>query len=187
MKKAAFLFLFILSANLIAQSDSLLVEGKILSSLNYQPLENVTIILLDGKATIIHTDSTGFFSFKTLKKDNVVLRVDSKDTTIILNNNSVKNLQFVLFKDCEFNSDKALIDIKKGKAKLLLIGGEAPVIYKGQEKFEEKYKIQYHDFGCIGIPRECMKSYNKQVSKYLDSKYGKSWRSEVRKDILGIK
>jgi hypothetical protein len=190
MKSTIFLLSFILvvsSTNLLAQTDSLSINGIVLSSFDHKPVENITVVLLDGQTKIIYTDTTGLFSFKTAKKDNVQLRIDSKDTIIILNNNSIQNLQFVLFRNCEYNAEKALIDIKKGKAKLLLSGGHAPFYYNGQENFEKKYKIRYYDFGCIGIPRECTKSYNKQVFDYLDNKYGKIWRGEVRSDVVGFK
>ena len=74
-----------------------------------------------------------------------------------------------------------------GEAMFLLQGGVAPVVYKGQEQFQEKYGVDYYDFGCIAsISERQMKSYNTAIMDYLTDRFGKEWRSYIRKDVPGF-
>jgi len=75
-------------------------------------------------------------------------------------------------------------DISKGKIKLLIMGGFAPKHYEGEAVFEKKYKIKYYQFGCVLPESISIADYNKVVANYLDGKYGKGWRKEVRKDVV---
>ena len=84
------------------------------------------------------------------------------------------------------NADVAKKDIQAGHVKLMLSSGIASVTIVGQEKFEEKYKLKYYDNGCVGPTKKEMADYNKEVFMYLDKTYGKTWRKEVRKDVVGL-
>lgn len=87
---------------------------------------------------------------------------------------------------CEASKMIAKNDIKKGKINFLIQGGIVSTYVKGQNVFEQKYKLKYFDFGCV-VPKEiCIADYNAVVGQYLDQKFGKNWRKEVRKDINGI-
>ena len=81
---------------------------------------------------------------------------------------------------------QANADIKKGKLKFLIQGGIVATRVKGQEIFEQKYGIVYYDFGCVGPSNIRIDAYNKVVGNFMDRKYGKGWRKEVRKDVRGI-
>ncbi len=81
----------------------------------------------------------------------------------------------------------ALNDIQQKQVKLLLIGGVAPTVIQGQEKFEQQYGLQYHDYGCMPPEADSVKAYNKTIFRYLDATYGKQWRKQVRKDVPGLK
>ena len=78
----------------------------------------------------------------------------------------------------------AQTDISKGKIKFLIMGGFAPKHYQGEAVFEKKYKIKYYQFGCVLPESISIADYNKVVASYLDGKYGKVWRKEVRKDVV---
>ncbi len=80
----------------------------------------------------------------------------------------------------------ALNDIQQKQVKLLLIGGEVPVVQHGQEHFEQQYGVQYHDYGCISPEADSVEAYNKTIFRYLDATYGKQWREQVRKDVPGL-
>lgn len=81
---------------------------------------------------------------------------------------------------------EALKDISENKAKLVIWGGLIPKHYKGQEDFEKKYQLTYRVYGCVP-PRDMnMSAYNTEVFKYLDKRYGKDWRKEVRPDVVGL-
>ncbi|MFF5380428.1 hypothetical protein [Pedobacter suwonensis] len=81
---------------------------------------------------------------------------------------------------------QANADIKKGKPKFLIQGGIASIRIKGQELFEQKYGVVYQDLGCVGPSAIRIEDYNKVVASFMDKKYGKAWRKEVRKDVKGI-
>ena len=81
---------------------------------------------------------------------------------------------------------QANADIKKGKLKFLIQGGIVATRVKGQEIFEQKYGVVYYDFGCVGPSNIRIDAYNKVVGNFMDRKYGKGWRKEVRKDVRGI-
>ena len=67
-------------------------------------------------------------------------------------------------------------------------GGIAPIIYTTDKDFQEKYHVGYNVFGCIAPDLdECLKVYNKTIFEYLDKTYGKKWRRDVRKDVIGLK
>ncbi len=85
------------------------------------------------------------------------------------------------------NREIASADIKKGKPQLLLISGFAGKYYPGDLNFAKKYKISFHDFGCIANKEECMLAYNQTIFHYLDITYGSGWRKEIRQDIYGLR
>lgn len=86
--------------------------------------------------------------------------------------------------DC---STIAIQDIQERKAKLYIIGGIAPINYDDQSQFEELFGIKYFVSCCDVTFEECMTKYNLTIFEELDRKFGKSWRKEVRKDVLGFK
>ncbi|TCD17641.1 hypothetical protein EZ456_22760 [Pedobacter psychrodurus] len=77
-------------------------------------------------------------------------------------------------------------DLKNGSVKFLIRGGIVSIYVKGQELFEKKYAVDYYDFGCIMHANISIEDYNKVVASFMDRKYGRGWRKEVRKDIQGI-
>ncbi len=78
-------------------------------------------------------------------------------------------------------------DIKRDIPFLLLQSGEAPIGYPADSLFQSKYNINYFEFGCIGPTIGYAAEYNKYSFEYLDAKFGKKWRREIRKDVIGLK
>lgn len=76
-------------------------------------------------------------------------------------------------------------DVVKGDVRLYILGGFAPAITKADRKFEEKYKVRFHDFGCTPPPLDYYKEYNVLAFAYLKEKYGEAWEKEIRPNILG--
>jgi hypothetical protein len=86
-----------------------------------------------------------------------------------------------------FSKQKALTDIKSGKARLLVQGGIATVYYPTDKSFRETYKIGYELFGCVAPATiNCLEEYNQVVFEYLQSTYGDKWKNDVRKDVIGL-
>ncbi|GAB2551699.1 FEKKY domain-containing protein [Spirosoma aerophilum] len=89
-------------------------------------------------------------------------------------------------KQCSgYNAQAAERDIADGKPKLLLQGGIVSVIRAGDAAIEKQFSIAYADFGCVRPAEDrCLRAYSEVVFAYLDKKYGKAWRTQVRKDVL---
>jgi hypothetical protein len=86
-----------------------------------------------------------------------------------------------------YSKQKAFMDIKSGKAKLLVQGGIAAVYYPTDKSFHETYKIGYELFGCVAPATiKCLEEYTQVVFEHLQSTYGDKWKNDVRKDVIGL-
>ena len=83
--------------------------------------------------------------------------------------------------------ERAQSDLSKNTASLFIQGGIASTITAADRSFKKKYLVDIRDFGCIGMNLAISTAYNQEVFKYLDSKFGKQWRTDVRQDIIGLK
>jgi hypothetical protein len=81
----------------------------------------------------------------------------------------------------------AIQDITNGTPFLLLQSGISPVAYTTDKKFENKYKVVYYESGCSGPKKRFAVEYNKTIFKHLTDKYGKKWKKEIRKDVIGFR
>jgi hypothetical protein len=188
-------FLTLLASLALAQSsDTFKISGTVISLNSNQPIADATIKFTRTKGVL--SDSLGHFIIRGLAKGQHKLSFsafgyDEKDTTITITQTDIDDFKFVVYTACNgfnsFNREKAIDDIKKGKPKLLLVGGIAPVVYTTDKDFEEKFGITFYDFGCTPDRQECMLAYNRTVFAYLDKKFGKKWRSEIRKDVEGLR
>ncbi|MEI6823748.1 MAG: hypothetical protein WCL51_17595 [Bacteroidota bacterium] len=199
MKRICFviIILSIITLEVFAQVDSsnLYINGQIL--INYKQHK---IIFPHCKIEIkqLHkidtTDSLGNFKFNNLKQGVYKFTIYGQPqlieiANIHLDSSSLENIEVLINANDDWVSKEiAAIDIKIGKPKLLLAGGITPIIYNNQHKFEKKYHVKYYDYGdLINVPFESMEEYNNKIFEYLDSKYGKKWRLEIRKDVIGLK
>jgi hypothetical protein len=164
------------------------IEGTVINSMQLKamPIELQTKdehILSKG-----HSDSLGRFKFGDLTSGRykLVNKHYGLDTVLIIQDRSVEDFT-ILLNVCEVDAQQAKQDILNGKPRLLLIGGIAPIYYKGQEVFERKYKVSYNEYGCTPPDEKCVKAYNKVIFAYLDKQYGRKWRKAVRKDVIGYK
>lgn len=88
----------------------------------------------------------------------------------------------------EFSQVRALKDIQQHQAQLIIRGGFVPVRMTAKDTtFIKRYKVSFYDSGCV-LPdsEECVIAYNKTVFQHLDKRYGKKWRRQVRKDVMGL-
>lgn len=82
----------------------------------------------------------------------------------------------------------AIADINKKDIRIHFQGGIAPLTYTTADKeFQKKYKVKFVDMGCVALDKELVVTYNEMMFKYLDSTYGKGWRTEIRQDAIGFK
>jgi hypothetical protein len=76
-------------------------------------------------------------------------------------------------------------DVNNNNVRLYILGGFVPAVTEADRKFEEKYKVHFHDFGCTPPPLDYYKEYNVLAFAYLQEKYGSAWQQEIRTNILG--
>jgi len=169
------------------------IEGKVIISFfmtSAKPIDSY--IAIEGTNNKVKIDTTGHFKLTDVKSGNIKLRIElwggalTKDTTLTVQED-IKDFSYFLHFNCDVNKYKAIYDIHYDKPRLLISGGIAPIVYVGQEKFEEKYGVVYHIYGCFSPDYNCMLEYNQTVFDYLDQTEGKIWRKEVRKDVVGLK
>lgn len=192
--KISFLALLTMYSGNVNSQSNLQISGRIKVVIGLSgilPSTN-TVVHIQNSNRIVETDSTGYFIFKNLTSGKYLIKITGTDfkpidTLITLSNKSYDNLDLLIISNCEINSQIADLDIKNHKPRLLIFGGIAPIIYMGQEKFENRYKVKYHDFSDILPNIDCAIDYNRTIFDYLDKKYGKKWRKEVRKDVVGYK
>lgn len=153
-----------------------------------------SVVKIVGTNLGVVTNELGEFNINNLKPGLYKINISyigypNTDTSIEIINEPIDSLIYTLKIICnKYNEETARRDILSNNPKLLLFGSIVPIYYKGQEKFEQKYKIKYYDFGCVPEDCfECFEIYNKIIFKYLDKKFGKKWRKTVRKDVLGFK
>jgi hypothetical protein len=193
-----FYFLLFFLAFECSYSQNVILCGKV-TDLDKNPIEFVSIKIatLNSKVNQ-YTDENGFFCLKNIKKGPVKLNIKffklEVDTVLLFSEkdsvflNFEANLKMIVCRSilCGINDSIAQIDITEGIPRLLIEGGLIAKKIHGQEMFEAKYGIKYYDFGCISLDKKSIISYNKVIFNYLDNKYGRKWRKEVRKDVLGL-
>ncbi len=79
-------------------------------------------------------------------------------------------------------------DVEKKSIKLYLLGGLVSVLRENDKPFQEKYKINYHDFGCV-VPAnlDLYIAYNQLVFAHLERDFKDDWKAEVNKNTLGFR
>jgi hypothetical protein len=77
-------------------------------------------------------------------------------------------------------------DVKTKHITLYILGGIASRHYPADTDFQTKYKLHYHDFGCLAPTNLTFyKDYNILVLNHLKDTFGTEWQKDIRKDILG--
>jgi hypothetical protein len=180
MRKFSIILLVFLSIKTYGQN---IYQGQILSLVDSTPVPRFSI-RVDNKS-IIATDSSGYFS-ATTKKNRVrlstIFGLHGFDTT--LNNKDNIKLYAAKF----YDSILATYDVQHGTIMLFCGVAFAPMAPMQRDKdFEKKYNVRYYIVGDF-LPSSVaqMTSYNMVVADYLDRKYGKGWRLEIRHDVLGL-
>ena len=123
-----------------------------------------------------------FFSLFTIQ---LGFAQSGKPSIDVINSSGAVRISFV---ENEVEAKKlAQIDIENQILVLFLQSGISPITYSNDIIFENKYNLFYFELGCVSHEPSIIESYNFQVFKFLDSKFGKDWRKKIRKDIIGFK
>ncbi|WP_405207102.1 carboxypeptidase-like regulatory domain-containing protein [Aquimarina sp. LLG6339-5] len=189
-----FLFITLFSIAQSEKENTIEISGIVYSSVNNKPLSDV-IVSFDSRSRGASTNENGEFKYvynlrsgdSIEKIETIAMGYKPLDTIINVNSGKNINLNIILKPHLGINRQQALDHIEIGKINLLLSGGIAPVVYQSDEKFSKKYNLNFVEFGCEAVAEESLYEYNKTVFEYLDKKYGKKWRKEIRKDIIGLK
>ncbi|NTW32673.1 MAG: hypothetical protein HGB12_08625 [Bacteroidetes bacterium] len=113
---------------------------------------------------------------------------DKLDSNIVAGKmNSSSKLIFINSKTCECAKDIAKNDLKKDLFYLFIIGGITPLTYTTDSIFERKYNVKYFDYGCIAARLICIEKYNWEIFDFLEKNYSKTWKKDVRSDVIGLK
>ena len=168
-------------------------EGKLISAKTKLELPKWILVKIVETNESALTDSTGCFTFSNLDKNRhytlesiSTLDVDPFKFEFETENDSLVKRTFEVKTNCGFDDETAKIDWGNKKAKLYIIGSIAPIKNsKADEKFEKKYKIKYHDFGCTpSVPTQCIIEYNREILSLLQKEYGEKWKSKIRNDVV---
>src|SRR5688572_1195864 len=197
LKLLATYFLTLLTTLTFAQSfdayiDTFKASGKVISSNTGNPISDGLILISRTKG--YRPDSVGNFTLYGLSRGRHKITFSApgyndQDTTITISDQNISHFTWTIHTNCwNYNKEKALKDIESNKPTLILQGGIAPIVYSSDKNFENKYKVLFNDFGCVaGDRQECLIAYNRTIFEYLDKTYGKKWRKEIRKDVIGLR
>lgn len=183
---------FLSSLTYCQKTDLYSIRGQVKLLVDFETTIPINaFVMIESAKKYSIADSLGVFSLDSLKAGEYRLIVQgfgyNKIDTLISISDANENLNLLLYADCEINKNLAQKDINTNNPRLLIIGGIVPTFYPDQHLFERKYGIKYDDFGDVPPPKECVEQYNREIFDYLDKNYGKSWRREVRKDVVGLK
>lgn len=167
------------------------LKGKIISTKTKLPPNENLMIVLENSYKGVFSDSLGNFTLENLEFNKTYkIKSSSIELGNILfelktTNDTIIHKTFELLSNCKFNSQSAIEDWENNNAKLLLIGSIAPVANsKTDKKFEKRYFIKYYDFGCTPEALECIIEYNTTILDLMTIRYGKKWKSKMRKDVI---
>ena len=161
-------------------------EDICFSSVSYSYLD------LTGKAL---SNTEGCFSIDNLKiGDSIKLHIAAigysyLDTFIAISMDTIfLFLKYPSIIEGEYiNKELAESDIKKNNIRIITTGGNAPPMYRYDSDFEKKYNLKFWTNGDqYRVSNKRNVEYNAIIFGYLDSKYGKKWRTEIRPDVLNL-
>ena len=211
MKKLKIIILLTLFSKLTFGQE-IGVSGKITDGKTGEPIPGVNVII-DKKLKGNQTDFEGHYSIIATINDTLVysfvgmktqkLRADKKEINVQLEDDGllieggipymppkkrkIELTRFVTKKDIE-NADNPKYNFKNNaKNKVFVIYVSELTSYNFNIKdleFQQKYNLKYSLIGSYKI--DYLTKYNRLTFKYLKKKYKKSWRTEIRKDAIGL-
>ena len=194
--KQIFVILLLISfmsscSSLRQNSKPIVLSGEIFSEVSAKDwIEKPYVEIKPADQTIIKVDNAGNYIVENLEKNKeytieisgwVYYPIERK----IKLNKSTK-LDFALKTDDRhpYNGINAQNDIENGNTRFLISSGIVGIANSpSDEEFENKYKIEYLDFGCVSPSQEIIRRYNSQIATYLDRAFGKEWREKIRRDV----
>lgn len=144
------------------------------------------------KDIVVLVDSTGHYCFKNVLPGNYVLlfysfpELERRFAQEVTDKDEVLDIE--LYEDGRDLPEQARRDLEIGCPRLYVLGGIDPKSFIADSLFEEQYGIIFKIEGCIiEDGSDYYPHYNRVIFDYLTEKYGRSWRTLIRKDVEGYK
>ena len=191
--------ILLIGQGLNSYAQNILFEGVVMDGNTNELLPIAFVRLVKPNDTsYLESDFSDTFAFPNLSPGFYSINIRANaympiDTLIYLEKASKRI--FKLFPDTtvyeiyvsDNNSKGAIADIEKGTIELFLRSGIIGVNISSIDTiFESKYKVKYKSLGCISLHGDNLNEYNQTIFAYLDKKYGKKWREEIRRDVIGL-
>jgi hypothetical protein len=171
-------FFQILSTELIAQQDSLLNTDAVITT------EKDSI---SGVLPVSTTLDSSYFTGRKYPPCIMPMYPDTIRFNPFLVDYLIKSYAIV----SHYNESGAEDDIKEGKLRILFpggFGGMPDFSSIADKEFQKKYRVEFFSQGCLRSgEHEDEAGYNQVIFDYLDKKYGRAWRYELRDDAIGFK
>ncbi|CAL2103847.1 conserved exported protein of unknown function [Tenacibaculum sp. 190130A14a] len=120
-----------------------------------------------------------------------ILEINAQDSENETNQINKSIFKFSYQPESHFNSKGAKKDIANDNIKILFAGGLMGIPDFNNEKdtfFQKKYSVKFYSQGCLRNGKnENEEAYNQTIFLYLDKRYGKVWRNEIRENVIGLK
>jgi hypothetical protein len=201
MKQILCILFFLFAVLSLGQERT--VFGTVIDK-NNQPLTGAYIVV-NNTTKGVYTDFNGNYSLKNVTpNDTLVFSFISFETQKIIADKDTINVQ-MQEDDRNFGREVVYITYKPKKLtayniknvfeeeaknnRFIIFISEFTIYSNFSEedlKFQEKYNVIYSSTNNYNVKTKYLKKYNKLTFKHLNKKYNKSWKSEIRKDAIGI-
>jgi hypothetical protein len=173
----------LLSTELIAQQDSLLNTDVVITT-EQDSIRGVVPVNLTLDSSYWRTGPGGPWG-EYGRPCIIPMKIDTFDFRPLFV--QVKSYSIV----SHYNEAGAEDDIKEGNQRILFpggFGGMPDFSSKTDTEFQKNYRVEFFSQGCLRSgEHEDEAGYNQVIFDYLDKKYGRAWRYELRDDAIGFK
>jgi len=167
------------------------VAGRILSTVDSVPLPGA-LVQLQAAPNVRYAavaDSLGRFLVSPVVPRTYGVTVRSighavYQGTLTIRPGVTSTATVLLSARCTLDSGSAMRDLQAGRPRLVFNEGIAPTALTIEDSaFQRRYRVRYEILGDSDPnAAECLAQNNRVVGRYLDGRYGHSWRAEARRD-----
>jgi hypothetical protein len=204
MKKTILLIFLLLVLSKVSFCQHTTLNGLIINGNSKEPISSVIILVKCSNDSILHTEPNekGEFKFDSVPLGVCKIKIRSLlykplDTTLLITKGQNSHIFSLYLDTSNFMiepcvpvhipgiKDIAQKDIANNTIHILLPGCIFKAdIYPKDTIFEKKYNVKYWSLEYSTLNDN---EYNQIIFEYLDKKFGKDWRNEIRPDAVGLK
>ena len=164
------------------------LRGIVLSGVDASPLPDAVVSLCRKPDLCMRArpDSNGAFEFTRIKAGSYRLEVKALGyppfiRQIAVAGRGTKSIGISMKAGCDLDSATAVRDLAAGRPRIVLQGGIAPVTTPWDARMQARFGFTYLELGDeLRAPTACYIQYNRAVFRFLDGRFGPSWRDSVR-------